>query len=47
MIMIDGRADLLSMNMTELGEFLAGLGVEKYRAKQIFGWMVRGVGLTG
>ena len=44
MIMIDGRADLLSMNLTELGEFLAELGVEKYRAKQIYGWMVRGVG---
>ena len=47
MITIDGRADLLSMNLTELGEFLAELGVEKYRAKQIYGWMVRGVGFDG
>ena len=47
MIMIDGRADLLSMNMTELSEFLAGLGVEKYRAKQIFDWMTRGVDFDG
>jgi len=35
--------DLLSMNIPELEAFLASLGEPKYRAKQIFTWMHRGV----
>lgn len=47
MYKIDGKADLLSMNIAELEEFLSGLGEPKYRAKQIFAWMHRGVGIDG
>ena len=47
MLTVNGKADLLSMNITELEEFLATLGEPKYRAKQIFSWMHRGVGIDG
>lgn len=47
MLTIDGKADLLSMNIPELEEFLSTLGEPKYRAKQIFSWMHRGVGIDG
>ena len=47
MLTIDGKADLLSMNIPELEEFLSTLGEPKYRAKQIFTWMHRGVGIDG
>jgi 23S rRNA (adenine2503-C2)-methyltransferase len=33
---------LPDMDLTELEEFLAGLGQKKYRAKQVFGWIARG-----
>ncbi|MBQ8510415.1 MAG: 23S rRNA (adenine(2503)-C(2))-methyltransferase RlmN [Clostridia bacterium] len=42
---MNGRADLLSMNIPELEEFLASLGEPKYRAKQIFAWMHKGASL--
>ncbi len=41
------KADLLSMNIPELEAFLAELGEPKFRAKQIFTWMHRGVGIDG
>jgi 23S rRNA (adenine2503-C2)-methyltransferase len=45
MITIDGRADLASMNIPELEAFLSELGEPKYRAKQIFTWIHRGIGI--
>ncbi|MBE6612340.1 MAG: 23S rRNA (adenine(2503)-C(2))-methyltransferase RlmN [Ruminococcaceae bacterium] len=47
MFEINGKADLLSMNIPEISAFLADLGEPKYRAKQIFAWMHRGVGIDG
>ncbi len=47
MLTLNEKADLLSMNIPELEEFLASLGEPKYRAKQIFTWMHRGVGIDG
>ncbi len=47
MLELDGKADLLSMNIRELTEFLAALGEPKFRAKQIFSWMHRGVDIDG
>lgn len=47
MLTVSGKADLLSMNIPELEEFLGTLGEPKYRAKQIFSWMHRGVGIDG
>ena len=44
---LNSKADLLSMNIPELEAFLASLGEPKYRAKQIFTWMHRGVGIDG
>ncbi len=44
---INGKTDLLSMSIPELEAFLAELGEPKYRAKQIFTWMHRGVNLDG
>ncbi len=45
MLTLNGKADLLSMNIPELEMFLASIGEPKYRAKQIFSWMHRGVGI--
>ena len=47
MMLLNGKADLLSMNIPEIAEFLASLGEPKYRAKQIFTWMHRGVNIDG
>ncbi len=47
MELLNGKADLLSMNIPELEVFLLALGEPKYRAKQIFSWMHRGVGIDG
>ena len=47
MLTLDGKADLLSMNISEIAEYLATLGEPKFRAKQIFSWMHRGVGIDG
>ena len=44
---LQNKADLLSMNIPELEAFLTSLGEPKYRAKQIFTWMHRGVGIDG
>ena len=44
---INGKTDLLSLDIPELENFLADIGEPKYRAKQIFSWMHRGVGLDG
>lgn len=35
--------DLKSMTLEELGSFLDGLGQPKFRAKQVFSWLYRGV----
>lgn len=34
--------DLLSMTDAEASEFLCGIGVERYRVGQIFGWLMKG-----
>ncbi len=47
MTTINEKADLLSMNIAELEEFLASLGEPKYRAGQIFSWMHKGTDLDG
>ncbi len=47
MLTLNGKADLLSMNIPEIEEFISSLGEPKYRAKQIFSWMHRGVSLEG
>ncbi len=35
--------DITSMNEAELAEFLTGLGEPKFRAKQVFSWLQKGV----
>ncbi len=47
MLLLNEKADLLSMNTVEIAEFLATLGEPKYRSKQIFTWLHRGVGIDG
>ena len=37
--------DLLSMTLTELEEFIVSLGEKKFRAKQLYGWMLKGESL--
>lgn len=37
------RADIKSMDMAELTEFVQSLGMPKFRAKQIFSWLHKGV----
>ena len=34
--------DLLSLGLPELENYITGLGEPKFRAKQIFGWLMRG-----
>ena len=36
---INGKTDLLSLDIPELENFLADIGEPKYRAKQIFLWL--------
>ena len=36
------KTDILSMTLTELTEYVTGLGYPKFRAKQIYEWMYRG-----
>ncbi|MCI8387279.1 MAG: 23S rRNA (adenine(2503)-C(2))-methyltransferase RlmN [Clostridiales bacterium] len=45
MIEINGKTDLLSLDISELEEYLAGLGEPKYRAKQIFTWLHKGASI--
>ncbi len=47
MLVLNEKADLLSMNIAEIADFLQTLGEPKYRAKQIFTWLHRGVGIDG
>lgn len=37
--------DLLSMTLSELEEFIVSLGEKKFRAKQLYGWMLKGESL--
>lgn len=39
--------DILSLTLPELEEFIVSLGEPKYRAKQIYGWMMKGAGFDG
>lgn len=39
----DMKADIKSMTVEELSQFLENLGEKKYRALQIFGWMSKGI----
>ena len=41
------QTDLLSLYPEELQELIVSLGEPKFRAKQIFSWMHRGVGIDG
>ncbi len=38
---------LLDMSFAELGEYLAGLGQQRYRAGQIMRWLLRGIDFEG
>jgi 23S rRNA (adenine2503-C2)-methyltransferase len=38
------KADIKSMTIEELGGLLQGIGQQRYRASQIFGWLAKGVG---
>ncbi|MCX7748114.1 MAG: 23S rRNA (adenine(2503)-C(2))-methyltransferase RlmN [Clostridia bacterium] len=40
---MDTKENLLDMTLEEMQEFLAGLGQERYRAKQIFQWIHKGI----
>ncbi len=44
--MINGKVDLLSMSIAELEEYLVSIGEPKYRAKQIFTKMHKGIELS-
>jgi len=37
------KTDIKSMDLTELGIFLEGIGEKKFRAKQIFSWLYKGI----
>ena len=45
MYMIEERADILSMTMSELVEWTVELGYPAFRAKQLFQWMYKGATL--
>ncbi|MFZ5988184.1 MAG: 23S rRNA (adenine(2503)-C(2))-methyltransferase RlmN, partial [Bacillota bacterium] len=38
-----GKIDLLNMTIEELGSLLTQMGQQKFRAKQIFQWVNKGV----
>ena len=35
--------DMLDFSLDEMKEFLAGLGQEKFRARQVMAWLYRGI----
>lgn len=39
--------DLLSLNLAELEKYIVSIGEPKFRAKQIFGWLMKGRDLDG
>lgn len=41
------KTDILSMTLPELTEFVISLGEPKYRAGQIYGWLMRGEDISG
>ena len=41
------KADIKSLTMKELEQYLERLGEKKFRAKQIFSWIYRGAGSFG
>ncbi|NLI57904.1 MAG: 23S rRNA (adenine(2503)-C(2))-methyltransferase RlmN [Clostridium sp.] len=40
---MEGKVDLLNMEIDELGNFLKSLGEQKFRARQIFEWVNKGI----
>ncbi len=40
---MEGKVDLASFSMEELEDFIEGIGEKRYRAKQIFSWIHKGV----
>ena len=46
MIYINGKADLYSMTMSELSDFLNSIGEPKFRAKQIAAWLALGTPIS-
>ncbi len=40
---MNGRVDLLNLTIEELGDFFAKMGQQKFRAKQVFQWVNKGV----
>ena len=40
---MEGKVDLLNMEIDELENFLISLGEQKFRARQIFEWVNKGV----
>ncbi len=40
---MEGKVDLLNMEIDELENFLTSLGEHKFRARQIFEWVNKGV----
>lgn len=40
------KADILSMSLSELTEFIIAIGEPKYRAKQLFSWMMKGADVS-
>ena len=41
------KTDVLSLSPTELEEFVVSLGEPKYRASQIYGWLIKGADFDG
>lgn len=39
--------DLLSLSLAELENYIVSIGEPKFRAKQIFGWLMKGRDLDG
>ncbi len=41
------KIDLLSLNQDELADFFVKIGQQKFRANQVFSWLMRGEGIDG
>ena len=41
------KTDILSLSLPELEEFVTSLGEPKYRASQIYGWLIKGADFDG
>jgi len=41
------KTDILSLSLPELEEFIVSLGEPKYRATQVYGWLIKGADIDG